>query len=93
MGVGPSEGSGPAFFAFSVLQGLPGAMVGTSRVSMTNPGIRTLEGVMSANITTGPDEALIFGSALPDERLAIGTLARSRSDVRPEAGTERRPSR
>ena len=42
LGVGPLEGSGPAFFAFSVPQGLPGAMAGTSRVSMTNPGIRTL---------------------------------------------------
>ena len=89
LGAGPSEGSGPAFFAFSVPQGLPGAMAGTSRVSITNPGIRTLEDVMSANITTSLDEAPIFGSALPDERLAIGTVARSRSDARPEAGTER----
>ena len=42
LGAGPSEGSDRAFFAFSVPQGLPGAMVGTSRVSVTNPGIRTL---------------------------------------------------
>ena len=48
---------------------------------------------MSANITIGSDEALIFGSALPDERLAIGTVARSRSDVCLEAGTERIPTR
>ena len=31
---------------------------------------------MSTNIATGPDEALIFGSALPDEQLATGTVAR-----------------
>ena len=48
---------------------------------------------MSTNIATGPDEAPIFGSALPDKRLAIGTVTRSRSAVRPEAGTERRSSR
>ena len=33
LGAGPSEGSGPVFFAFSVPQGLPGAMVGRSRIS------------------------------------------------------------
>ena len=49
LGVGPLEGSGRVFFAFSALlfafsvpQGLPGGMVGTFRVSVTNPGIRTL---------------------------------------------------
>ena len=41
MGVGPAEGSDPVFFAFSVPQGLPGGMVGASRVSVMNPGIRT----------------------------------------------------
>lgn len=47
---------------------------------------------MSANIATGPDQALIFGSAFPDEPLAIGTVARSRSYAHLEAGTERRSS-
>ena len=42
LGVGPSEWSGPEFFAFSAPQGLPGGMGGTSRVSLTNRGIGTL---------------------------------------------------
>ena len=46
LGVGPPEGSGRAFFAFSVPQGLPGAIAGTSRVSITNPGIQATRRVL-----------------------------------------------
>ena len=39
---GVPPGDAPMFFAFSDPQALAGRMVGTFRVSITNPGIRTL---------------------------------------------------